>query len=212
MPAIAADRVFVVIIALAGGWIADHIVQYFSCTASAYRAAKLTVTMIAMVLWSCWAAPPHLLLLTCLLGWALIALAAVDFAVMRLPDLITLPLVILGLLIAAISPGYPLLDHAIGAATGYAVFAGLGLLYHRLRGRHGLGLGDAKLAAAAGAWLGWAALPVFILLACLGGIAWAGLRMIGSRDSLHAPLPFGVPLAGAFWLMWLYAPIFAPLP
>jgi leader peptidase (prepilin peptidase)/N-methyltransferase len=212
MPALTADKVFVVIVALTGGWIADRIVQYFSCTAPAHRAAKLTITVIAMVLWSCWAVPQYLLLSTTLLGWALIVLATVDFAVMRLPDAITLPLIIIGLLIAVRLPEPSLLDRAIGAAAGYGVFAGLGLIYHRLRGRHGLGLGDAKLAAAAGAWLGWTALPLFILLACLGGIGWAGLRMIRSRDSLDTPLPFGVPLAGAFWLMWLYAPAIAPLP
>jgi leader peptidase (prepilin peptidase)/N-methyltransferase len=206
------EKSLVVMIALTGGWIADYIVRYFSGASHPYRPAKLTIAMIAMVLWSYWATPPYLLLPTCLLGWALIVLATVDFAAMRLPDAITLPLIIVGLLITARLPEQSLLDRAIGAAGGYGVFAGLGLLYHRVRGRHGLGLGDAKLAAAAGAWLGWATLPLFILLACLGGIAWAGLRMIRSRDSLHTPLPFGIPLAAAFWLMWLYAPLLAPLP
>jgi leader peptidase (prepilin peptidase)/N-methyltransferase len=212
MPDAVIEKSFVVIIALAGGWIADHVVRHFSGASRTYRAAKLTAAMIAMAVWGYWAAPPHLLLPTCVLGWALIVLAAVDFAAMRLPDAITLPLIALGLLVMARLPDLSLLDRMIGAAAGYGVFAGLGLLYHRLRGRHGLGLGDAKLAAAAGAWLGWATLPLFILLACLGGIAWAGLRMIRTRDSLHTPLPFGVPLAAAFWLVWLYAPLIAPLP
>lgn len=212
MPYTATGEILAVVIAPAAGWFADRIVRYFSETIFPYRAAKLALAMIGMAAWSCRAAPPGLLLPTCVLGWALIVLATVDFIAMRLPDAITLPLIGLGLLVAARSPEPLLFDRAIGAVAGYATFAGLGLLYHRLRGRHGLGLGDAKLAAAAGAWLGWAPLPVFILLACLGGIGWAGLRMIGSRDSLHAPLPFGVPLAGAFWLMWLYAPVMANLP
>jgi leader peptidase (prepilin peptidase)/N-methyltransferase len=208
----AVEKSLVVIIALAGGWIADHIVRYFCGTSSPYRPAKLTIAMIAMAVWSYWATSPYLLLPTCVLGWTLIVLVTVDFIAMRLPDAVTLPLIILGLLIAARLPELSMLDRAIGAAAGYGVFAGMGLLYHRLRGRHGLGLGDAKLAAAAGAWLGWATLPVFILIACLGGIVWAGLRTIHSRDSLHTPLPFGVPLAAAFWLVWLYAPLIAPQP
>lgn len=211
MPYLTAENLLAVLIALAGGWVAEGVVRYFSGTTQPFRLAKLATAMTGMALWS-YGAAPHLLLPTCILGWALIVLATVDFIAMRLPDPITLPLIVLGLLISVLSPELSLRDRMIGAAAGYGFFAGVGLVYQRLRGRPGLGLGDAKLAAAAGAWLGWAALPIFVLLACLGGIAWAGLRMIHSRDSLHMPLPFGVPLAGAFWLMWLYAPLIAPLP
>ncbi len=104
----------------------------------------------------------------------------------------------------------PLADHAIGAIAGYAVLAGVGWLYRRLRGREGLGLGDAKLLAVAGAWLGWAALPTVVVLACAGGLALAAVRLLSrGRTGLAEPIAFGLPLCGAIWIVLLQAVITA---
>ena len=94
--------------------------------------------------------------------------------------------------------------HAVGAVLGYGAFRGFAWAYRRLRGREGLGQGDAKLLAAAGAWLGWEALPAVLLLAALVGLALAGALALrrGGLDP-GAPLPFGPCLALAFWLCWL---------
>ncbi len=207
-----AETAIVVAIALGGGWLATRLVQRFSGRPDSLLWVKLSIATIAMVLWSYWIVPAQLLLPTACLGWALIVLGAIDLAVMRLPDAITLPLIAVGLLIAIRLPQPTLVDRLVGAAAGYGVFAGLSLVHRMVRGYDGLGLGDAKLAAGAGAWLGWATLPIFVLLACLGGFALVALRRIRCSDSIHGPLPFGVPLAGALWLMWLYAPYISPLP
>jgi len=141
------------------------------------------------------------------LGWILLALALVDAATSRLPNILTLPLVALGLLATLWMPAETLLDHVLGAAAGYGVFLGLALLYHRLRGQEGLGLGDAKLMGAAGAWLGWRPLPTVILLGCVGAFLWLAIRAVTKgRDSWREPLPFGPPLCAAIWLVWLYGP------
>jgi leader peptidase (prepilin peptidase)/N-methyltransferase len=77
--------------------------------------------------------------------------------------------------------------------------------YRRLRRREGLGQGDAKLFAAAGAWLGIAALPQVVLLAALAAlIAAAGLSLAGTRLRAHTALPFGPFLALASWSIWLF--------
>ncbi|WP_174300554.1 A24 family peptidase [Caulobacter sp. S45] len=137
------------------------------------------------------------------LGWALLLLTAADMAAYRLPDAVTLPLCAAGVAFTAIGGG-PLYDHLVGAILGFSALLGVDLAYQRLRGRSGLGLGDAKLFAATGAWLGWATLPSVLLLACGGSLVWVGVRQIRlGRRALALPLPFGPALAGATWLVWL---------
>ena len=94
-----------------------------------------------------------------------------------------------------------MIDALAGAAAGYGLLAGLGYVYRRLRGRDGLGLGDAKLLAAAGAWLGLASLPWVVLAAALLGL----LLALAQRRPLQAEtaVPFGPALALAFWGMFM---------
>lgn len=152
------------------------------------------------------AAPGWIGWLGAALGWALLALAAIDLREMTLPDMLTLPLIAAGLLIAALAFPRPF-DHLIGAALGGAVFAVLGWGWERATGREALGLGDAKLFAAAGAWLGWQGLPSVLLIAALAGLAMALVRTLLGRGGLRAPLPFGPALATGFWLTWVLGPI-----
>src|SRR5438874_155325 len=101
--------------------------------------------------------------LDCLLGWWLLALCWIDLRHWLLPDLLTLPLIVLGLFDAALFAPDDLFDRALGAALGYLAFRGVAVVYRALRGREGLGGGDAKLLGAAGAWVGLTALPQVIL-------------------------------------------------
>ncbi len=84
------------------------------------------------------------------LGWTLLALAAIDLRHYLLPDVLTLPLIPAGLAVAYALDPARLPDHALGAALGFAAFAAIGSAYRRLRGREGLGLGDAKLLGGGG--------------------------------------------------------------
>ena len=142
-------------------------------------------------------------LLAALLGWWLLALALIDLRSWRLPDPLTLPLLATGLAAAALGllPGTDLVRSLAGAATGYLVLAGIGWAYRRLRGREGLGLGDAKLLAAAGAWLGVEPLPELVLAAALLGLGLAVVRAWPLRA--ETAVPFGPPLALAFWGLFL---------
>jgi leader peptidase (prepilin peptidase)/N-methyltransferase len=67
-------------------------------------------------------------------------------------------------------------------------------------------MGDAKLLAAIGAWLGLSLLPAALLLAaCTGLVAAAGAALTGKRMSAATAIPFGPFLALSGWLLWLYA-------
>ena len=133
------------------------------------------------------------------LALVLLFAALIDLRRMILPDWLTLPLIPLGWAMAAVrAPDLP--DRLIGAAAGFAFFAGIAALYRRLRGRDGLGLGDAKLLAAAGAWVGWRDLPSVVLLGSVGALIWS----LAARRDFGRPLPFGPFLAGAFWLVWRF--------
>jgi len=91
------------------------------------------------------------------------------------------------------------------AAALAAGFLGLREIYRRLRGREGIGLGDVKLAAVAGAWLDWALIPIAIEIATLSALAVYGVGLLVRREpfSATAKLPFGLFFAPAIWFCWL---------
>ncbi len=143
----------------------------------------------------------------CLLGWTLLALAWIDWTDLLLPDALTLPLVLLGLAVTECRASYQLTDHAAAAALGYLMFRLAAWIYRRFRGRDGLGEGDAKLMAAAGAWVGVAALSSVIFLgavltlgAAITDALWRGRGLSGGTR-----VAFGPGLCAALWLIWLYA-------
>jgi len=175
-----------------------------------YPAIELAA--LGTAIWAASVFSGWLLLASSALGWTLLALAVIDARRLLLPDALTLPLIPAGLAtIAAIGPG-AFWAHALGAGAGWALFVAIDRLYRRLRGRSGLGAGDAKLLAGAGAWVGLAGLPSVVLLASVTALGWAaagGLR----RGSLRAGklVPFGPFIALGFWIVWLYGPLRLPL-
>ncbi len=136
----------------------------------------------------------------------LLALTRIDLRERRLPDRLTLSLALLGLGLAALRVGGVPTAEITGALAGFSVFWALGEVHHRVRGQEGLGLGDAKLLGAAGAWLGWRALAPLVLIAALGALAWASLQVVGrgaKRGSGLRELAFGPWLALGLMLLWL---------
>jgi leader peptidase (prepilin peptidase)/N-methyltransferase len=134
----------------------------------------------------------------------LLTLAWIDTQHMLLPDLLTLPLVLAGLGATWLRDPDDLTNHAAAALAGYLTFRAIEVAYLRLRGRDGLGQGDAKLLAAAGAWLGLAALPTVVFTAAaLGLLIAAGMRAGGSRLHAASAIPFGPPLCAAIAAAWM---------
>jgi leader peptidase (prepilin peptidase) / N-methyltransferase len=143
-----------------------------------------------------------------LLGWTLLALALIDARDYVLPDFLTLPLVAAGILANTAFDRAMVLPAAIGAVAGWLVIFVIRQAYWWLRRREGIGLGDAKLLAAAGAWVTWEGLPTVVVLAALCGLGIAWLRYF--RHGSVAPtdrVPFGSCLCLGLWIVWLYGPL-----
>lgn len=192
-----------------------------------YPAVELTAAVLSLAVLTPWlttlleGTTPPWQVVTAVLGeqalvFTLLAIALIDADTFVVPDVLSLPLVVLGLACAV----------AVGAARGVswqqaaagAVVAGLGLFavqwgYAALTGREGLGTGDVKLLAAIGAWLGLASLPAVLLLGALQGLvfalAYAALRPQAATErgvsSLrHLAVPFGpfLALGAVEWLLW----------
>jgi leader peptidase (prepilin peptidase) / N-methyltransferase len=165
--------------------------------------AALAVALSAVAILSGW-----LLWASFGLGWTLLTLAAIDQRHLVLPDVLTLPLIPAGLLVAYVLGGSMPPDHLLGAIAGFAALRALAWTYRCLRDREGLGRGDAKLLAAAGAWLGWQALPSVVLIAAASALALALAGLRGdSKLAWSSKIAFGPHLAFAFWLVWLFGPV-----
>jgi leader peptidase (prepilin peptidase)/N-methyltransferase len=141
----------------------------------------------------------------CLLGWCLLVLSWIDAEHLRLPDILTLPLLLCGLSVTFLLQPDRLTAHAAGALAGYLAFQAIALGYRKLRGREGLGAGDAKLLGVAGAWVGIAALPIIVLIGACAGLLYAAFRYAGGGTITRVTeLPFGPWLALGLWLQRLY--------
>lgn len=163
---------------------------------------------LAVALWAVAVLPGWLALAGAGMGWTLLSLSCIDARRFLLPDVLTLPLALGGLVVAGLVEPSLVVHHAAGAAIGYAVFAGIATIYRGLRGHDGLGLGDAKLLAALGAWVGWEGLPTVVLYAALGALLWVLFRSLrGTTWRPRQRLPFGPFLCLAGWLTWLYGPL-----
>ncbi|WP_088185558.1 prepilin peptidase [Sphingobium sp. Z007] len=136
-----------------------------------------------------------------LLGWTLLTLAILDWRHFWLPDALTLPLAFLGLTIGMWATDVSLIDRVMGAAIGYGALLAISMGYRALRGRDGLGLGDAKLLGALGAWFGWQALPFILLIASMMGLVV--MLASGRARSRTARVPLGTFLALAALPAWI---------
>ncbi len=144
-------------------------------------------------------------MLTVVLAGALIALSAIDVRTHRLPDWLTLPLIGVGLAVTYLDAPASLSLHVLAAVAGFLASWLVAELYRRRRGIDGLGLGDAKLLAAAGAWLGPLHLaPTVLLSALLALSAVLILRLLGQQVSWQSRLPFGPFLSAAFFAFWCF--------
>jgi leader peptidase (prepilin peptidase)/N-methyltransferase len=141
-------------------------------------------------------ADPPLLLLRLAFTAALIVLFGTDLATMRLPNAITLPGIAVGLACSIwLPPG--IVASLIGAALGAAVPWLIRYVWFRVTGVEAMGLGDVKMLAMIGAFLGWQQVWVVLFFASLAG-ALLGVTMAAiQKRSLASRLPFGTFLAVA---------------
>lgn len=173
----------------------------FSVASLAWGAAAALVVALSFAV-----SPDAHGLIASALGLLMLAVAESDACRFVAPDAFTAPAFALGLVDAGLMDGAEGVETAfLGAAFTAGAFFALRWLYRVLRNREGLGLGDVKLAAVAGAWLGVSAAPAAIELAALAAIAvyLARQRRKGRRLRSTARLPFGAFFAPAIWIVWL---------
>ena len=149
----------------------------------------------------------HVFVLSLGLAAALIVLSETDRRTFRLPDVITIPLGLAGILATTITDGR-IVWHVFSAGLGLVLILLVDQAYRAWRGFSGIGLGDAKLFAASGAWLGAEALPTVLLWSCgaalvVLALAHAAGRQIGAQTAI----PFGSFLAFGTWLVWCLGPL-----
>lgn len=126
---------------------------------------------------------------------AMVALAAIDAEHFLLPDKITLPGVAVGLLLSPWVSWSGWLSALIGAAVGGGLLLALAHAWLRLRGEEGMGLGDVKMLAMMGAFLGWKGMLVALFSASLSGSIVGVVLLAVGRGGLKTRLPFGSFLA-----------------
>jgi leader peptidase (prepilin peptidase)/N-methyltransferase len=152
----------------------------------------LTALMFALGVWHYGLGV--LLLSRLLLGCALIVLFAIDLEHHLLPNVITLPGIVAGFALSFFTePGWvsSLIGIVIGGGALWAIAEG----YFRLRHEEGLGMGDVKMLAMIGAFVGWKLTLLSLVLASVSGSVIGIALLATQRGGLKSALPFGTFLA-----------------
>jgi len=129
-------------------------------------------------------------------------LTLIDLEKGLLPDILTLPGIVIGCMFGLWFGHF--IDSIIGAVAGYGFFWLVARLFLLATGREGMGYGDFKLLAMLGAFLGWQALPFVVFMASLTGALIGGICLILSHRHVRTEIPFGpwLALAGVLWMLW----------
>lgn len=127
-----------------------------------------------------------------LFGWILVVLVFTDFDLQILPDQLTLGGIVAGLALAPWRTTVDLRGAAIGAAAGGGVLLAIASLYSFVRKREGMGLGDVKMLAAIGAFLGWKGVVVAMALGGVAGSMVGVLLVLRGLSLRDTKIPFGV--------------------
>ena len=171
-----------------------------------YPIVELITAVLCVIV--VWVTPPGPLLVSrLLLLFILIALFGIDLEHQILPNSITLPGMVAGLLLSTIAPP-GLRDAVIGTVLGGGVLYAIAWGYYLWRREEGLGMGDVKMLAMIGAFLGWKMVLVTLVLSSFSG-AIIGVGLIAlQRGNMKLALPFGTFLAaGAVAAMLVGAPL-----
>jgi leader peptidase (prepilin peptidase)/N-methyltransferase len=165
------------------------------------------ITALLIVLVVAFTPPGALLASRLLLTCILVVLFAIDLELQILPNVITLPGIVVGLAFSVVAPPGPR-DAVLGAALGAGVLYGIAAAYYFVRREEGLGMGDVKMLAMIGAFLGWRAVLLTLVMSSFSGALVGVALMASKRGGLQYALPFGTFLAaGAFIVMLAGEPI-----
>ena len=159
-----------------------------------YPIVELTTAVAFVIQTIAFQSDPLLLAARLVFTALLITLFGTDLETQRLPNVLTLPGIAIGVAFSLVLPP-GLLDSLIGAALGAAILLLIRWGWKRARGVDAMGLGDVKMLAMIGAFLGWRQVWVVLFLASVtGAVLGVGLAMLRGR-SMQTRLPFGTFLA-----------------
>jgi leader peptidase (prepilin peptidase)/N-methyltransferase len=135
---------------------------------------------------------------------ALVAITAIDLDHQIIPDVLSLPGIVLGVLFSLAPGGIGWVQSLLGVAVGGGVFVVIIFVSVRVIGEPGMGDGDVKLGAMLGAFLGWKLALLSILLSVLLGGPLAATLLATGRKARRDPIPFGpfLALGGLISLFW----------
>jgi len=122
---------------------------------------------------------------------ALVIISFIDLQHKIIPDIISLPGIIIGLAFSMIFHHISWLESVIGVLAGGGSLFLVAVVFEKLTGREGMGGGDVKLLAMIGAWMGWKALPLIILISSLTGTIIGGGSLLLASRGLQTKIPFG---------------------
>ena len=122
---------------------------------------------------------------------SLVIISFIDLQHKIIPDLISLPGIIIGLGISIIFDHISWLESMIGILGGGGSLFLVAVVFEKITGREGMGGGDVKLLAMIGAWMGYMALPYIILISSLTGIIIGGGSLLLTKKDLGHRIPFG---------------------
>jgi len=152
----------------------------------------LTAVMFGLAFW--YYGPTLLLLSRLLFGCALIVLFSIDLEHHLLPNSITLPGIVVGFAFSLVT-GLGWFDSLVGIVLGGGVLFATAEAYYRVRHEEGLGMGDVKMLAMVGAFLGWKLALLTLMLASISGSIIGLLFIVTKRGDMKYALPFGTFLA-----------------
>ena len=158
------------------------------------------ISMILSVIAALEFGPSYELLAVLVLTWFLIAISFIDIEHQILPDVLTIPLLWLGLLFNCWSFFTTTHDAILGAIFGYSFFWVIDKLFKLITRQEGIGEGDFKLLAASGAWLGWQLLPFIILCSSLLGLIIGSSLLFVKKQSRKTPIPYAPFIAITIWI------------
>ena len=134
---------------------------------------------------------------------ALLVIIWIDIYLQIIPDVISLPGIILGFIFSFISPSLTWQSSLIGILAGGGVLYAIALLYFVWRKIDGMGGGDIKLLAMIGAFLGWQSLPFVIFISSVSGTLVGLLAMVKQKKGGQTRIPFG-PFLSIAALLYLF--------
>lgn len=138
--------------------------------------------------------PSALLVVRLAFAWAMIALFVIDYQHQILPNVITVPGIVVGILSNVLAgPGW--VASIIGAAVGAGSLYAIAEIYYRVRHEEGLGMGDVKMLGMIGAFLGWKLVLLTLVISSLLGSIVGVFVLVSRKESLKYAMPFGTFLA-----------------